>query len=168
MVPQAVEFVLAARDAFPDAEYALSPRDAAHPQAARPAAALGVRLVDPDGHPALAALDLSVEAVPGHTEGSLVYDWDRHGGVLLVGDSAMGAADDQGVERVVRPPASFNTDDPALRRWWAEQAPSLRSYTGLGPYHGRPYFDRADLGALAAPTLRPEGTADMRGRAVPA
>lgn len=165
VIPQSADFLVAVRDVFPDVPVLLAPVDAVHPQAARVAQAIGLDLGDPHRHPALAAVGLAAEPMPGHTEGSTVFRWSRHGGVLFAGDAAMGATDSQhaqGLARLVRPPVAFNVDDDGLRRRWASRLRSL-DLSGIAPYHGRAYYDRADLGAIAAPTARPEPTGGLGG-----
>ena len=136
----------------------LHPIDAHHPQAAQ-ARQAGITFQDPTKSDLFAPFDLEVQPFPGHTEESILAYWNRHGGVLLTGDAAMGptvAQADEGMERLIRAPGAFNVDDAGVRRLWETFD---KPVAGVAPFHGTVYVDRKDdIGKLMEPLTRPEPT----------
>lgn len=128
----------------------IHPLDAVHPMARRS----GVEVGDIEDHALM--LDFGVEVIhfPGHTVGSVML-YRSADGLLLVGDSAMGAAEDAapGALRLVRPPVCTSVDDEALRRGWATFDREVRQ---VGPLHGSMVTGdmhqlQADVAGLADP-----------------
>ena len=143
-------------DAY-DVPVFLGAADARHPQATRS----GVRFVDPVGDPVLASFGLVALAFPGHTEGHVVL-YREADGVLLAGDTAMGATyaqADRGEVRFVRPHFSFNVDDRALRWGWEAWDQPL---SAVLPLHGAPEATASgELRNALLPLQRPEPTVDL-------
>ena len=86
-------------------------------------------------------------------------------GLLFTGDAAMGPSRDQaaaGMERLLRPPLSFNTDDAQLREGWAAFD---RPIEHILPFHGSVYAGRSteDLSRIIQPLRRQEPTRGMTG-----
>ena len=138
----------------------LHPVDARHPQAAR----TGFAFEDPTGSELLGRFGLDVRLFPGHTEGHVLVYWERHGGIVLTGDAAMGTTAEQdrdGLERLIRPPFNFNVDDEQIRRQWEEFD---RPLSGAAPYHGTIYVDRGDtIREILRPLSRSEPTRGLTG-----
>lgn len=138
----------------------LHPRDAASLHHGTP----GLGFDDPMHSDVLATFGLETVFFPGHTEGSVMF-YGASDGVLFTGDAAMGPSRDQaatGIERLLRPPFSFNTDDAQLRRGWAEFDRSLRHVL---PFHGSLYTGRSaeEIRRIIQPLQRQEPTRGMTG-----
>lgn len=137
----------------------LHPLDAAHPRAR----AAEIRFHDPMDSALLSGLGVEVDHFPGHTAGHVLLRWRAHGGILFVGDCALGPTMRQaraGVERIVRPHLSVSDDDAQLRRSWESFDKPAES---LLPLHGEVILDRPDLRSLLAPLRRPESTPEPAG-----
>jgi glyoxylase-like metal-dependent hydrolase (beta-lactamase superfamily II) len=109
-----------------------------HPLDARQAM-ISVDYENPIGHPLLADFGLEALHFPGHTAGHIVLYGAENGGLLLVGDAAMGPTAGQteaGVEQLVRPPLGTNVDDEQLRQGWLA---FTRPVATVLPYHGTGY-----------------------------
>jgi glyoxylase-like metal-dependent hydrolase (beta-lactamase superfamily II) len=138
----------------------LHPRDAA----ALRHDASGATFDDPSQSSVLTAVGLETLLFPGHTEGSVMY-YDASEGLLFAGDAAMGPSRDQtaaGVERLLRPPFSFNTDDAQLRNGWVQFDRPVRHVL---PFHGATYTGRSadDITRIMQPLRRQEPTRGMTG-----
>ncbi|CAN5542154.1 hypothetical protein BH24ACT21_BH24ACT21_08910 [soil metagenome] len=138
----------------------LHPLDARHPQAAM----IGLTFQDPMDSELFGKFGMDVRHFPGHTEGHVVVYLERHGGVLLAGDAAMsttGQQDQDGLERLIRPPFDFNVDDEQIRWQWETFDLPL---SGVGPFHGTVYPDREnDIREIMRPLTRPEPTRGLTG-----
>ena len=124
----------------------------------------GLKFNDPMHSNVLATFGLEAVFFPGHTEGSVMF-YGASDGVLFTGDAAMGPSRDQstkGIERLLRPPVSFNTDDVQLRSGWVAFNRSVRH---VFPFHGAFYTgcSAEKITRLMHPLQREEPTHGMLG-----
>lgn len=148
----------AIQDAFGGTLF-LHPADARHPSVRN----LGFGFEDPM-EPALRdGAGLEVLHVPCHTAGSVMLYTERHGGVLLAGDSAVGPGPRQprGTHRLERPPTISPDADARLRVLWKSWN---RPLCAVLPLHGQTYLQEdlpdGDLRAVMQPLWEGEAMAN--------
>ncbi len=117
----------------------LHPTDARHPSVRE----AGLDFENPMAHDLLTGAGLETLHVPCHTAGSVMLYTERHGGVVLAGDSAVGPGPKQpeGARRLERPPTISDDADAQLRALWKDWD---RPLSAVLPLHGQTYL-QADL-----------------------
>jgi glyoxylase-like metal-dependent hydrolase (beta-lactamase superfamily II) len=99
---------------------------------------------NPVDHPLLTDFDIELKLFAGHTKGSVIIYQEANGGLIITGDSAMGATDAQalqGVERLLRVPSQLSNSDAAIRKnWLGFNLP----VSHVAPYHGVAYFNKKE------------------------
>ncbi|KAL9649956.1 hypothetical protein ABK040_014994 [Willaertia magna] len=130
---------------------------------------------DPEKNKLIRELGLQIIPFPGHTAGHILIYYDKHGGLLFTGDSAVGAVTNKqllSLDNVVNdrsnsssnsedlncchlPPEQFTDDMKTLKENW--RGKTLPHFENILPSHGRPFLnvrDREEWNRILAPLMQ--------------
>lgn len=126
----------------------LHPDDAKHPEASEQ----DVSYESLANSELLQQDELEVIHIPGHTDGSIMLYWARHGGVLFAGDSAVapGPKQTQDPPRLLRPKMEDEATDRDFKTQWKELA-AERPLSSVFPLHGTPYVEPQNIKEIVEP-----------------
>ena len=123
----------------------LHPDDAKHEEASK----RNIDYENPVNSDLLQRDKLETIHIPGHTDGSIMLYYSRHGGVLFAGDSAVAPGPKQDLERsrLLRPKMPDEKSDRNFKERWQKLAKE-RQFNSVLPLHGTAYVEHEDISKI--------------------